>query len=222
MKNRFILLLIGVLCIVSCKKKPFVCGETVTDMDGNVYHTVSIGTQCWMKENLRTSKYNNGISISTNYDNTAWKTTISGVYAIYYNDESYNSIYGKLYNWNAVHTGALAPEGWHVPDTTEWNTLINFLGGDSVSGDKMKKNDLWLPYIGISNTNSSGFSALPGGIRVDSTGFYEDIVRRAYFWSSTELGRDSAYFRLLNYNSSDASSVSSNKHIGISVRCIKD
>lgn len=209
--------------MVSCSKiKHFDCGDSVKDMDGNVYHTVNIGTQCWMLENLKTSKYNDGTDILTNFDNTAWRTTTYGVCAIYYNNEYENRIYGKLYNWYAVNTAKLAPKDWHVPDTTEWNTLINFLGGESVAGDKMKETTSWLPFTGISNTNSSGFTGLPGGNRDNNTGFYEDLLHSAYFWTSSEFSPDSAYTRILHYNSSVVDTASYSKHSGLSVRCIKD
>ena len=126
-------------------------GSTVTDIDGNVYHTVTIGTQVWMKENLKTSRYNDGTPIPIETDGPTWGRATAGRRCWYENDSArYNSAYGELYNWYAVNAGKLAPEGWHVPTSAEWQTLLTYLGGAGVAGGKMKatgnKNDnsgLW-------------------------------------------------------------------------------
>jgi uncharacterized protein (TIGR02145 family) len=137
------------------------CG-TVTDIDGNVYNTVTIGTQCWMAENLKTTRYNDGTAILTGLSNADWQITTSGAYAIYNNDPANNTTYGKLYNIYAVKTNKLAPAGWHVPTYTEWTTLTTYLGGEAVAGGKMKATTLWSsPNTGA--TNSSGFTGLPAG-----------------------------------------------------------
>lgn len=158
---------------------------TVTDIDGNVYTTVRIGTQLWTVENLRTTRYNDGSSITAGLGENAWRDVVTGAYAIYQDDNTNNTIYGKLYNWNAVNTGKLAPAGWHVPTRAEWETLVAYLGGSTVAGGKMKStSSLWLaPNLDASN--SSGFSALPSGYRSNS-GSYEQLTHTAYWWASTE------------------------------------
>jgi len=110
-----------------------VYGLDANDIDGNVYHTVIIGTQIWMVENLKTTKYNDGTSIANVTDNVEWIGLTSPAYCWYNNYTSYKTQFGALYNWYAVNTGKLAPTGWHVPSHAEWTTLTNFfLGGVKV------------------------------------------------------------------------------------------
>jgi uncharacterized protein (TIGR02145 family) len=111
----------------------------VNDIDGNTYKTIVIGTQTWMAENLKTTKYRNGDTIPTNLTNAAWSDATTGAYAIYNNDAANNTIYGKLYNWYAVTDSRnICPVGWHVPSDSEWTTLVNYLGGALVAGGKLK------------------------------------------------------------------------------------
>ena len=194
------------------------CG-TVTDIDGNVYNTVTIGTQCWMVENLKTTRYNDGTSIPNETDNNSWDSLNTGAWCYLYNNAS-NNVYGKLYNWYAVNTGKLAPAGWHVPSVAECDILINYLGGLSVAGGAMKATCLWYnPNTGASNT--SGFTGLPVGTR----GFYATFGGfgyNFYIWSSTEYNTYDAWCINLTYNNSNATSYSKSKVFGLSVRCIKD
>ena len=224
MKNQFIILMTGILFIVSCGKTTdpeFVCGDTITDIDGNVYNTVSIGGQCWTVEDLRTSKYNDGTAIRTGLDSAAWVNDTIGAYAIYNNDVANNATYGKLYNWRAVMTGKLAISGWHVPDTTEFSTLGNFLGGFADAGGKLKAvSTLWgLGNVGA--TNSSGFTALPGGFRSQHA-FYASKGVESLWWTTTTTQVDWAIaYRTLGAFS-DFQKVNSIRKRGYSVRLIKD
>jgi uncharacterized protein (TIGR02145 family) len=143
---------------------------SMTDQEGNVYKTIVIGTQEWMAENLNASIYRNGDAIATGLSDADWENTINtqqGAWAYYNNDASYACPYGKLYNWYAcVDARQLCPVGWHVPTDAEWTVLTDYLGGESVAGGKMKTTgtSLWnSPNQGA--TNSSGFSAVPGGNR---------------------------------------------------------
>jgi uncharacterized protein (TIGR02145 family) len=193
-----------------------------TDIDGNIYDTVAIGTQVWMSKNLRVSKYRNGDPIPTNLSNTTWQNTTSGAYAIYNNTAANDSIYGKLYNWYAVaDPRGLCPTGWHVPSDAEWTTLENFLGGSSVAGGAMKAvSPLWTsPNTGA--TNSSGFSGLPGGSR-NLDGPYNPIGDVGLWWSSTQYSTTDAWVRYLNYSNGVVSRYSSAKRDGCSVRCVRD
>ena len=221
MKTKIIILTVFSITafIFSCKKEEV--DTRPKDIDGNVYDTVKIGTQIWMIQNLKTTRYKDGTPIITNLNNTDWGNNRTGAYAVYDNNATNDSIYGKLYNWQAVHTGKLAPNGWHVPNQAEWTTLITYLGGQSVAGDKMKATTLWTPFFGITNTNSSGFSGLPAGFR-NVIGPYDNIGFFGYFWSSTETGTSSASYCNLNYNRSDAELVATNKGNGLSVRCVRD
>ena len=229
MKKQAVILLIGILLIVSCYKtttptKSFVCGDTISDVDGNTYHTVSIGTQCWMQENLKTSKYKDSTVIPNATDNGAWLANISGAYVVYDNNSANNTTYGKLYNWYTVNTGKLAPAGWHVPTDAEWTTLTTYLGGENIAGDKMKATTLWIPFTGITNTNSSAFTGLPAGARSDYQGLFYYIGSGGFFWSSTALPSPSinAWSRSLGYNNSNAYRIFNTKQNGFSVRCVKD
>ena len=141
-------------------------GGTVVDIDGNVYNTVTIGTQVWMVENLKTTKYRNGDAIPNVTGNASWVALSTGAYCWYNNDAAtYKATYGALYNWYAVGDSRnIAPSGWHVATDSEWTTLSTFLGGESIAGDKLKEigTSHWLsPNTGA--TNSNGFTAFPGG-----------------------------------------------------------
>jgi uncharacterized protein (TIGR02145 family) len=195
---------------------------TVTDIDGNTYNTVVIGTQEWMAENLKVSKYRNGDNIVTGLSDAAWNTTTSGAFSIYDNDVANNAIYGKLYNWYAVaDPRELCPVGWHVPSDTEWTTLENYLGGDFVAGGKMKAvSTLWVsPNTGA--TNSSGFTGLPGGFR-NNGGTYVNIGSLGYWWSSTQSSSTYAWFRVLYYNLGYVGRNGFPNRYGFSVRCVRD
>ena len=197
------------------------CG-TVTDIDGNVYNTVMIGTQCWMVENLKTTHYNDGTAIPNVTNNTTWANLTKGAWCYYNNDANNNATYGKLYNWYTVNTGKLAPAGWHVPTNNEWVTLIDFLGGLSEAGNKMKASTLWTLENGIINTNSSGFTGLPAGYRVGSgINSFGTINYRGNFWSSSLNSNSGLGFNII-HNNSDANGVYSYFRSGYSVRCIKD
>jgi hypothetical protein len=196
---------------------------TVTDIDGNIYNVISIGNQCWMKENLKTAHYRNGTPIPTGLNDSLWQTTTSAAYTIY-NDNSINdSLLGKLYNWYAVaDSNGLCPIGWHVPSFNEWDTLINYLGGDAIAGGAMKEIGLthWAsPNIGA--TDSSNFTGFPGGYRSD-IGTYMLINKSGQWWSSdqyTNLGSISYY---LYYNHKDVTKDFNRKSYGFSVRCVRD
>lgn len=195
----------------------------VHDIDGNGYDTVHIGTQVWMKQNLKTSKYNNGTTIPNITDNAAWSGLSTGGRAYYNNDSVTNAdTYGALYNWYAVNTGNLCPFGWHVPTDSEWTALVNYLGGTTIAGGKLKEAGLthWnSPNTGA--TNSSGFTALPGGYRLTS-GTYNFIGKLGYWWTSSESTTSDAFRWKLNYDAISISKTSSTKQFGFSVRCLRD
>lgn len=113
---------------------------TVIDFDGNVYHPVVIGKQTWLVEDLRVTHYRNGEAIPNVADSTQWTLLTSGAYCNYNNDSVLSKVYGKLYNWYAVNDRrGLAPKGWHIPTDEEWSTLVNYLGGESIAGAKLRK-----------------------------------------------------------------------------------
>jgi uncharacterized protein (TIGR02145 family) len=194
---------------------------TVTDFDGNVYNVVSIGSQCWMKENLKTTHYRNGTGIVNFSSSNQWSNATFGSYTEYNSSSGYGQIYGKLYNFLAVANPAgLCPTGWHVPTDAEWTTLENSLGGSSIAGGKMKEigTTYWSsPNAGASN--SSGFSGLPGGYR-DDFGQYVGEGYNGYWWSSTQI--PSCYFRYLNWLAPNVNRSGNNELFGYSVRCVRD
>ena len=208
---------------------------TITDVDGNLYNTVSIGTQCWTEKNLKVTQYNDGTAIPLNNTytsgtvSTVWQGLTTGAYTIYGNETSSGTNatnYGFLYNWYAAKgiitaggtsTKNICPTGWHVPTDTEWITLTTFIGTNP--GTKLKKNDaLWTTNTG---TNTSGFSVLPGGYR-NSDGSFLNISASAFFWSATEDDSFNAWYRSLNDSSGFVFRNFSDKSFGASVRCLRD
>lgn len=221
----------GVIFILSngCKKEddhnnPSSTSETITDIDGNVYHTVKIGTQVWMAENLKTTKYRNGDPIQRVTDDSIWAALTSGAYCGYENDTNYSKTYGRLYNGYAVTDSRnVAPKGWHIPTDAEWTTLITFLGSDTIAGGKLKEKDTihWRsPNKGA--TNESGFNALPGGCRSVFGTFY-NIGTEGYWWSSSEsIYSAYFYYRVMHYDSSNVSNWYLSLQPGLSIRCLRD
>ena len=203
-------------------------GPNITDTEGNSYKTVYIGTQQWMAENLKVSKYSDGTAIPNITDNTQWQTNTTGAWSYYNNDVANNAKYGKLYNWYAVSKTSngnknVCPTGWHVPTDAEWTVLTDYLGGEIIAGGKMKE-------VGTTSwnspntdaTNTSLFSALPGGFR-NSNGYYYNIGSYGKWWSSTEFNTFSAWTRFLDGNYGVANRFSFyGKKDGLSVRCLRD
>ena len=185
----------------------------------------TIGTQVWTTQNLNVSVYRDGTPIPKVENAATWASGY-GAYCYYNNDSAtYASIYGKLYNWYAVHDsahGGLAPTGYHIPSDSEWTTLTAYLGGTAVAGGKLKDagTTRWTtPNTGA--TNSSGFIGLPGGNRYNNGTFYY-IGTEGYWWSSTEANTASAWYRIMYYSSGNVFRGSSTKASGFSVRCIRD
>ena len=213
---------------------------TVTDIDGNVYHTIQIGNQVWTIENLRTTKYNDGSTIPNVTGNSEWENLSAGAYCYYENDAGNKEKYGALYNWHAVNTGKLAIVGWHVPTDEEWQELEDYLIANgynwdgTTTGNKIAKsmatktdwsssNKTGAVGNDMSSNNSTVFSALPGGSRFDS-GFFNLINYYGDWWSATEYDLSSAYSRSLSYNFGYlGSSIGGyNKEYGFSVRLVKE
>jgi uncharacterized protein (TIGR02145 family) len=195
----------------------------ITDKDGNVYTSVIIGTQEWMAENLKTTKYNDGTDIPLVTDDHEWIELTTGAYCWYNNDAAtYKTPYGALYNWYAVNTGKLCPTGWRVPTNAEWSQLTDFLGGDDIAGGKLKESGTthWnSPNTGA--TNETGFTALPSGYR-EYHGTYNYVGYNGYWWSSQEGSTTHAYGRGMYYDISDIYICYFPKLYGWSVRCLRD
>lgn len=229
MKNPFSFrILVGVITVIAllsgCKKDS--TGPqtgSVTDIDGNTYTTITIGNQVWMTENLRVTHFRNGDALNFVTDNTQWGETTSAACCYYENNSQNGLIYGILYNWYAVSDSRnLAPDGWHVATDADWTTLIAGLGGASVAGGKLKEagTSHWLTPNGGA-TNESGFTALPGGVRVLGGSFFE-LATSALWWTSSEASATEAWLRLITYYGSSVERAMNSKGAGIAVRCVKD
>jgi uncharacterized protein (TIGR02145 family) len=196
--------------------------QTVKDNDGNVYKTVTIGTQVWMAENLKTTKYNDGTAIPLVTDDKVWDALTTPAYCWYKNDATANkNTYGASYNWYTVGTNKICPKGWHVPTDVEWTTLTTYLGGESVAGGKLKETGTthWeSPNTGA--TNESGFKALSGGDR--ESGVFSYIGYSGYWWSATGTNATEARYRYMAYHGSKVERNSIFKKMGYSVRCLRD
>lgn len=198
-------------------------GATVTDIEGNSYNTVTIGTQTWMASNLKTTRLNNGIAIQNVPADITWSSLSTPGYVWYDNDAAtyQTGNFGALYNFSAVQTGNLCPVGWHVPTNVEMQTLSDFLGGDFVSGGKLKEVGLvnWQsPNSGA--TDEVGFTALPAGMRSYMGPFF-NIGAGANWWSSTSMGTSDAYFSTVSTGTTEFMVVNMFKQSGLSVRCVQ-
>jgi uncharacterized protein (TIGR02145 family) len=217
-------------------------GDGVTDVDSNFYKTVIIGKQEWMAENLKVSRYNDGKEILNVKSDKIWKQSVEGAWCYYANDSVYNEKYGKLYNWFTVYglTNGhrnVCPTGWHVPSYGEWTTLINFLGGASRAGNSLKEIDttswsgrpldispdkiIWMKSSN-SSTNTSLFTALPGGSGNGS--YFSNIGWYGYFWTSTSTtdGNKTTIIYINGDVQEVYNKIDVNRYDGYSIRCLKD
>ena len=217
------IMIIGTLLILtfSCKKDG--APGPVSDIDGNIYKTIKIGDQIWMAENLKTSRYRDGKDIQVITDATIWASLKAGAYCWYKNDEVSSKVpYGAIYNGYAVSTGNLCPAGWHVPDLADLQTLRDFSGDTTTGGGRLKEAgiDHWqTPNKGADN--SSGFTAVPAGIRYFE-GTFAAVLQYTGIWSSTETGIKDQWLMSLYYGDAIFNISHRTKNHGFSVRCIKD
>jgi len=209
------------------------CSEGVTDYDGHHYKTVKIGDQCWMAENLKSNHNADGTSITEVYN--------------YENEYGNGLTYGYLYTWAAVMNGepssednpsgvqGVCPDGWHVPSDAEWKELEMTLGmtsaetntwgirGSHSEGRKLKVTEeafLWTDHANR-GTNSSGFTALPGGRALNGSTF-ESLMSYAFFWTTTQFDGSAAYYRNLQYDNNQVGRQYIAKWYGFSCRCVQD
>lgn len=199
--------------------------NSIKDIDGNVYKTVDIGTQVWMRENLKTTRYNDGALIPLVSDNEAWTELTGPAFSWYNNDLANKEIYGALYNWYPIATGKLCPKGWHVAADSDWMKLKSFLdeeGFGEDTGNKLKETGTshWKSPNSEAD-NESGFTALPGGYR-SFNGSFNYLGISGYWWSSTEYKETTVYFWNLRYKFSYVYKYIAEKTNGFSVRCLKD
>jgi len=223
-----IMLLLVLSLLSGCDKDLFSPAGTVTDIDGNIYEVIKIGTQSWFGENLKTTKYNDGSVIPYVNDGFLWTYLTTDAFSYYDGSETNQYTYGNLYNWYAVNTGKLCPTGWHVPSSAEWEVLEDFLGGSYDAGGRLKEEGTshWdEPNYGA--INSSGFSALPAGTfsivwLSGDLSVFEGIGYFTDFWSSSEADPQTAYVKYLSSDNHVLESGYDLKFSGLSVRCLKD
>jgi uncharacterized protein (TIGR02145 family) len=224
--NLAIISLVMMLIAFSCKKDDDGDGIiTVTDIDGNVYHTVKIGSQVWMVENLKTLHFRNGDPIPTT--SPANKDISGETDPIYQWAYDANDVlaeeYGRLYTWHAVtDPRGICPEGWHVPTDAEWVALLTTLGGIDAAGAKLIETgvDHW-PASNTDATNESGFTALPGGGRIYIGDFFDmDIF--GYYWTSSSMNDEYAFYYMFYANPANVQQEIYQKKYGLSVRCVKN
>jgi uncharacterized protein (TIGR02145 family) len=206
----------------------------VKDIDGNVYHTVVIGKQVWLQENLRTKKYRNGKSIAKNITKAQWSTDKSGACAVYDNDSIKENAFGLLYNWYAIANPAgLCPVGWHVPKDSEWNTMVNYLDEyadttelkrvqSEIAGGELK--EIGYAHWTTPNTGATGTSNFLGyaGGNKSIDGKCNDVGAYGYWWTATASSAAEAYGRLLSYFNGNIDRFKTSKNLGFSVRCLKN
>jgi len=210
------------------------CGM-VTDYDGNIYQTIIIGTQCWMKEDLKVTHYPNGDPIPNITDNTVWDylqdNKTDDAYCFYNNDNTTD--YGGLYtyaaaigdNWERDNSNGqgVCPDGWHLPTDAEWTILTDYLGGENIAGGKMK--EIGTIHWISPNTdadNSSGFTGLPGGYRYYDNGPFNAMGEESYWWTATVYDSYRCDYRKLSYNYATVNNFHYNMSCGFSVRCVRN
>ncbi|MEI7502681.1 MAG: fibrobacter succinogenes major paralogous domain-containing protein [Paludibacter sp.] len=199
--------------------------NTVTDIDGNIYKTVTIGTQTWMAENLKVTHFKDGTAIPNITDGNQWIGLTTAGYCTYNNDSNNGIIYGNLYNWYSVNNiKNIAPDGWRVASDSEWTTLTTYLGGEGVAGGKIKEvgtNHWTTPNTGA--TNESGFNCLPIGSRdCANNGLFYQNLKISDFWCLSEYSTANAWRRSIAYDNKTVYRSYTSKSLGQAVRCIKN
>lgn len=208
--------------------------DSISDIDGNVYKTIEIGTQTWMAENLRTTRYNDNTEIPLITDKDEWGQLVSPGYCWYENNRQIFETYGAYYNWYTVYTGKLCPSGWHVPSDEEWKTLEMVLGMSRAEADdtdwrgtneglKIKEtgSNNWYAVYNINGTNESGFTGLPGGYCWEP---FDNEGYNGYWWTFTAYSPYGGvgYCRSISYSAMGINRFLTSLSSGLNVRCIKD
>ncbi|MDD4603153.1 MAG: FISUMP domain-containing protein [Bacteroidales bacterium] len=198
------------------------CGNI--NYGGQIYRTVIIGSQCWMKDNLNIGKWIDESQVQKQTDNNLLEKYCYG------NNFVNCDQWGGLYQWDEMmqyvqtpNAQGICPPGWHIPSSQDWKTVIRFLGGDNLAGGKMKytgSNGWQTPNVGA--TNSSGFTALPGGYFDYMPQQWHDIFRDGYFWSSETISKSTAVAMTLNYRNDMTDLYEEYMLSALSVRCVRN
>ena len=221
MNMRFVFVVLSLICFTDLKAQ-------VSDVDGNTYQTVIIGDQNWMAENLKTTRYATGDTIPNVINKEKWLNLTDGAWSYYKNDEKFNEVYGKLYNWyNVIDERNVCPNGWHVPSDAEWKILADFIisnGHEGREGLALKSINGWNTFDGLSGngTDDYGFHALPGGNR-NINGNFSNLGKNGYWWSTSEHANPvNAWSRYLYSNNRNIMNYEDFKNYGFSIRCLQD
>ena len=233
----FYLNILSVTCFAQIKTNKITEFGVVADIDSNLYKTIKIGSQIWMTENLKVTRYRNGEPIELVSDSAKWKSFNGPAYCYFQNDSSNFHFLGKLYNWFAIDNfKGICPAGWHVPKDSEWKKLEKFLGMpvaeldeyeargvETNIGNKLKSADknLWNHPSDFSELNTSGFTAFPAGYR-NENGQFNGLNEIAMWWTASDFSGEYAWIRSIYFDNTGIDGVNLDKHNGLSVRCIKD
>lgn len=204
--------------------EPIPCPDSLVDIDGNVYRVIDVNGTCWMAENLKVSRYQNGDSIPQITADQNWVGSNEGAFCFYENDAANNAQFGKLYNGMAVvDARKLCPAGWKVASDSDWTAMTDFLGGAEIAGGKLKATNTWA-FGGFGSTDDIGFTALPGGRRYAVVGgVFTDILNSGYWWTSTiNSTQDALWSRNLNYPNVNVNRNLTGEKAGHSVRCVRN
>jgi uncharacterized protein (TIGR02145 family) len=214
------LFLIFLFNLYALNAQTFTCGDTLVDIDSNMYPTVELAGKCWMQENLKAIRCNDGTPISLTTDPSAWAGLSGPSYAYYESDSNNVSTFGLLYNgYAALDSCGICPSGWSIPGDSVMTDMVNALGGETAAGGALKDTTGWFSNTG--STNSSGFTAKPGGFRIANGGF-DYLTRQARFWSSTMATTQNAWSRVLYFNNSTVGRLNYHLKNGMSVRCVRE
>jgi len=204
--------------------EPIPCPDSLVDIDGNVYRVIDVNGTCWMAENLKVSRYQNGDSIPQITEDQNWVNSNEGAYCFYENDITNNVQFGKLYNGMAVvDARKLCPDGWQVASDSDWIEMTDFLGGADIAGGKLKATNTWA-FGSVGSTDDIGFTALPGGRRYAVVGgVFTSILNSGYWWTSTiNSTQDALWTRDLNYPNVNINRSLTGEKAGYSVRCVRN
>lgn len=198
--------------------------QTVMDIDSNVYKTVIIGNQMWIAENLKTTRFSDGSPIENIILDSVWATSKSAAFCYYENDSTYKNEYGNLYNfYSVIDSRNVCPKGWHVPTLDEWNTLIEFLGGDSVAGGKMKEagQSHWV-WGNVGGDNSSGLTVIPAGYRYGQNGGFNGLKGNGAIWTSTSSSDTTSIAKYFYPGSASIGHLDNINSYGRNIRCLSN
>lgn len=207
------------IIIAGCGKQ---AGKTVTDIDGNIYNTITIGEHVWMTGNLKVTRFRNGDPIPEVQDGDKWAKLESAARCSYDNFGENGKIYGYLYNWYAVNDPrGIAPKGWHVATDEEWNDLVNACGGEAEAAKALKTTDRWEGNAGDPE-KINGFDALPSGARRDNDGKFVLLNQFARYWTATPASNGKAWGRAMEFYDNAVRRGEVGPKNGFAVRCVKD